>query len=333
MAAWGASAVHDADRGVVEAVAATFSALAARVEVPLPTPATLLERWLWLAEVAAVDLSVARLFEGHVDAVAILAEAGRSAEPGRRYGVWASRAGGARVEAREAGCGLVLDGVAPYASGAHTVDVALVTVETDGGTRLTAVDTGLAGFTVDEGSWPALGMAGSDSATVRFAGVRVAADCVVGPPGFYLDRLGFWLGAVGVAACWLGGAVGVLQPLVQAAVDRRLDDHGLAFLGRAWADLSAAMALLATTAGQLGGSADDGAGADDARRTAETVRAVSERAASATIDAVARGLGPGPLTGDGVHARRVADLGVYIRQHHDARDHAALGRLLGTMPW
>ena len=32
-----------------------------------------------------------------------------------------------------------------------------------------------------------------------------------------------------------------------------------------------------------------------------------------------------PLTSDETHARRVADLGVYVRQHHAERDLAAIG--------
>jgi hypothetical protein len=47
-------------------------------------------------------------------------------------------------------------------------------------------------------------------------------------------------------------------------------------------------------------------------------------------------LGPGPLAFDEDHARRVADLTLYIRQHHAARDDAALGRLVlaeDGSPW
>ena len=36
-------------------------------------------------------------------------------------------------------------------------------------------------------------------------------------------------------------------------------------------------------------------------------------------------LGPAPLAFDADHARRTADLRLYIRQHHGARDDAALG--------
>ena len=44
-----------------------------------------------LADWAARDLSLARLLEGHVDALAILEEAGLEPESGAIYGVWAAR--------------------------------------------------------------------------------------------------------------------------------------------------------------------------------------------------------------------------------------------------
>ena len=39
-------------------------------------------------------------------------------------------------------------------------------------------------------------------------------------------------------------------------------------------------------------------------------------------------LGPAPLVADAAHARRVADLHLYLRQHHGSRDVARIGREL-----
>ncbi|KZX22513.1 hypothetical protein ACH61_00279 [Rathayibacter tanaceti] len=39
-----------------------------------------------------------------------------------------------------------------------------------------------------------------------------------------------------------------------------------------------------------------------------------------------RALGPAPLALDAEHSKRVADLTLYVRQHHAERDDAALGR-------
>ena len=45
-----------------------------------------------------------------------------------------------------------------------------------------------------------------------------------------------------------------------------------------------------------------------------------------------RALGPAPLTSAEEHARRVADLTVYVRQHHGDRDLARTGALLVGPP-
>jgi len=42
-------------------------------------------------------------------------------------------------------------------------------------------------------------------------------------------------------------------------------------------------------------------------------------------DGTSRALGAGPLGHDEAHSRRVADLTVYLRQHHAERDFADLG--------
>ncbi len=44
--------------------------------------------------------------------------------------------------------------------------------------------------------------------------------------------------------------------------------------------------------------------------------------------AFARAVGAGPLSHDEAHGRRVADLTVYLRQHHAERDLAELGALV-----
>jgi hypothetical protein len=69
---------------------------------------------------------------------------------------------------------------------------------------------------------------------------------------------------------------------------------------------------------------------------AERVRGVVAEGAEAVLSAAAHGLGPGPMATEEDHARRVADLQVFLRQHHAERDVARLGRLLldgGRPPW
>ena len=182
-----------------------------------------------------------------------------------------------------------------------------------------------------EGTWPAESMRGSDSRSVRFTDHPAEP---VGDPQAYLERPGFWHGAVGVAAVWLGGARGVAGALSRAHARRPLHAHALAHAGAVDADLAAAQALLAQTAAVFDADPKDDGGL--ARLLAGRVRAVVERTATDVTTHVGRALGAAPLALDADHARRVGDLALYLRQSHAERDLEDLGtRSLeaGGRPW
>lgn len=99
------------------------------LDLPLPGSGRTADRWAALAAWGGRDLSLGRLAEGHVDALAILAEAVRDPVPGVLYGVWASRSGGATVRLERRGDAHVLSGVMRFCSGARVLDRALVVVD------------------------------------------------------------------------------------------------------------------------------------------------------------------------------------------------------------
>jgi hypothetical protein len=173
-------------------------------------------------------------------------------------------------------------------------------------------------------TWWNAGMASSDTRPVQFTNAQAVA---VGDPGDYLNRPGFWHGAIGVAACWLGGARRVADPLYRCARSESADAYSLAHLGAVDAALAAGEAMLTTAAAQV--DADPFDRANTAQLLARRARAIVEHAADEAITRTGRALGPGPLCQDGRHAQRVADLSIYIRQSHAERDLAALGRLAG----
>jgi hypothetical protein len=112
-----------------------------------------------------------------------------------------------------------------------------------------------------------------------------------------VDRPGFAHGAIGVAACWYGCAVGVADALLAAADG----PHALAHLGAVDAVLAGARAVLDAAAVAIDADPKADAGLLGAR-----VRVVVEAAATAVLDRGGRVLGAGPLCRDAAHARRVA---------------------------
>ena len=295
-----------------------------RLDVPLPGSGATWERWAAFAAIAGEDLSLVRLCEGHADAVAILAELdGPSPERGSRWGVWAANPPGLNVTASRRGGGWVLDGVKQYCSGARVCTNALVTAAADDGPRLFAVATER--LEPRAGSWPATGMAGSDTLDVGFPGIAAQP---VGPPEAYTSRPGFSHGGVGVAACWYGGARAVAQALTGAAAKRDVGPHALAHLGAVDLGLRAVRAALRQAADEI--DADPGDRRGEGPLRALRARSLTEAVASDVLVRTGRALGAGPLSHDEAHSRAVADLTVYLRQHHAERDLARLGEVVAA---
>jgi alkylation response protein AidB-like acyl-CoA dehydrogenase len=281
------------------------------------------ERFLALADVSGIDLALGRLSEGHADAIAILEEAGCSPVVPGPYGVWAARSAQGDLTATPVGTGWRIDGHKGFCSGAGMVEHALVTADAPDGPRLFDLDVTLPGVVSDPGSWPAVGMAASESVSVSFDGLVADAGQCVGPPGFYTGRIGFWWGAVGVSACWWGGARALLETVGQYLAERNGGDHELAAYGSAMARCQSMTETLRWAAAEI----DDGdADVDRARRTARMARDVVHDGCMAILAAVAAAGGARPICLDAAQSRRSADLYAYLAQHHGGRDAAGLGR-------
>lgn len=283
---------------------------------PLPGHGRTADRLTILAAWGRADPVFARLAEGHADAVAILAELNGPSADDHLWGVWAAVPQSVTAERR--GAGWILSGMRPWCSGAGVCQRALVTARTEGEIRLFAID--VADGEPIEDSWPAVGMAASDSRAVRLDGVT---GVPVGEVGQYVGRPGFWHGGIGVAACWYGGAQGVADVLLDAARSRDLNPHALAHLGGIDVALHSGASLLHDAAEHI-----DADPAADRHRLAVQVRLGVEAIATQVLDRVGRALGAGPLCQDNAHARRVADLTVYLRQSHAEADLAELGALV-----
>ncbi|WP_344418844.1 acyl-CoA dehydrogenase family protein [Pseudonocardia ailaonensis] len=274
-------------------------------------------RWARLAAWGRVSLPLARLVEGHTDAVAILREAGTDPVPGARYGVWAARSGGTGARLTGAPGGWRLDGTVRFCSGASDLERALVVAEAPGGSRIVDLDLSRSGIDRRPESWRAGGMRESDTIDVR---LDLGVTDLVGEPGFYTGRPGFWWGGGGVAAVWLGGAAGVVDVL-RGHLGERPDPYGLSHLGELHTAVAAADALLARTADLI-----DAEPGDPHRTAVWTARAAAERLCRTVLD-VAPGVAGVAALAAGL-ADRLADLGMYVRQHHGERDLADLGEAI-----
>ena len=198
--------------------------LAKTAAATAPKPGEGRTAFLWeiLASVTAVDVAAGRVLEPHLDAAAILGQAaGLAAGEGRdcpdfdgirfdgAWGVFAAEAPGLRLEAKEAeGC-FLLHGSKPWCSLAAQLDHAVLTAHVEGGGRAAfAVDLHADGVSFANPEWTSRGLREIPSGTVHFDGVPAVP---LGGSGWYYQRPGFAWGGMGVAACWLGGAVAVAR--------------------------------------------------------------------------------------------------------------------------
>ena len=171
------------------------------------------------------NMAVGRLFEAHVNAVKLIVDYGNAGQvqalaervrAGRLHGVWVTDPPGGGLALRDG----VLQGGKGPCSGAGHLRCALVTVETEDGSRMAAL-------TLDgrEKVRPMRGllhgMRASANGWVALDGIPLAASDLIGGPGDYLREPQLSTGAWRTTAVTLGG----LDALV-AAVGEQLRARG-----------------------------------------------------------------------------------------------------------
>ena len=180
--------------------------------LPLPGHGETGVRHRRLMAIGREDLSLARLFEAHADAVAILAESGRTIEPNVLYGVWASEKPGQALQLDSTGGRRTVSGSKMFCSGAPLVDRALLTVSLP---EQRLIDLDLRGnasrVTFDYSDWKTSAFAETRTATVTCDGGRCRV--VFDAPGFLAWSL--WTG------CLLGGGRSGIGGLCGRAISVR----------------------------------------------------------------------------------------------------------------
>ena len=280
------------------------------------------------------SLSLARLYEGHVNAVRLVTCYGNPAHlrrlaseaaAGRLSAVWNAQAGdGLRTNGER------LTGGKLHTSGAGIVRRPIVTVLRDEGMVMAMPDAGLA--RADLSGWTPLGMKASLTGSVDFTGVAMSPDDVIGRPGDYYRAPLFAGGAWRVLAVQLGG----LEKLValyrdQLAARGRSDDPiQRARFGEATARLETARLWSARTATVAEDSDQDPAETD---ALVNLARHEFAAAALAVIERVEIGIGLPAMLRPNPVERIIRDLRTYLRQPFpDAALAAAAGWALAARP-
>jgi len=269
------------------------------------------------------SLALGRLYEGHVNALQLIARYGApdqrdrlfaDAHAGHLFGVWNTEPpeGGLRVEAQDSDARL--HGVKTFASGAGSVTRALVTVghPSQAGTAMMVVPL-QAGTRADLSAWRAQGMRASATGTVDFTGLAYEADAILGQPDDYFRQPAFSGGAWRFAAVQLGGIEAVFDAWRGHLdrLDRGGDPHQLARLGEGVIAVEGARLWV-----ERGAKVASEAALPPERVVAyiNLVRLAVERAGLDVLQLAQRSVGlQGFLRGHPLE-RRARDLATYLRQ-------------------
>lgn len=283
------------------------------------------------------DLSLGRLYEGHVNALALFEWYGspaqitrlkRDLEHGAFYGVWATEpAPGVTISIDEQGGG-VLEGRKSFASGAGGLASALITAQPPAGERRLVIVPANDEARTDLSPWRVRGMRATTSGHYDLTGLAVGESDLLGLPGDYDRDPRFTAGAWRFIAVQLGGIEALLAETRSAMSNGAREDP----MQRArFADCVAAARTAylwvresARRAARCDESGDE-SGNMDAPAFVRMARGVVERAAFDVLELCARIVGTRSAM-DGERIDKISrDLALYLRQAgaDHARDEAA----------
>ncbi|EJL29600.1 acyl-CoA dehydrogenase family protein [Novosphingobium sp. AP12] len=283
--------------------------------------------------IGRADLSIGRLYEGHVNALALVgwyglpdqvAHLGRELDEGAFYGVWATEpAPGATIHTGKGGQRL-LKGAKSFASGAGGLKHAIITAQTAGSERQLVIVRADDTERADVSQWRVRGMRATTSGLYDLNEVVVTEADLLGLPGDYDRDPRFTTGAWRFAAVQLGGIEGLLTEARLAMPEAARSDP----LQRAkFADCVAATRTAYLWVRECASRAarEDADGPAFARMT----RGIVERAALDVMELAARIVGTRSAMDGQRIDKIIRDLSLYLRQAgpDHARDQAALAWL------
>ncbi len=295
--------------------------------------------------IGRADLSLGRLFEGHVNGLQIVATYGsedqrrtmlQAADGGALFGVWATEPNPGLRIVRDGPGTWRLEGKKSFATGAGRVDNAIVTaLREDGAKQLVNVDLTGEAHRADVGNWRVRGMKGTISGIFDFSGLKIGAESLIGDPDDYEREPRFSAGAWRFTAVQLGAVEGLVRHLRAHLVGSGKGDDAIqrARFG--------ACVVAARSAGEWVRRAAQAAEAqsDQAVALVLMARGVVEDAGLAVMEAAARAVGTASFfTGNPID-RITRDLGLYLRQPvpDQTRNRAAAAWLQadcwGEDPW
>ena len=173
-----------------------------------------------LKKIGAYDLSLGRVYEGHLNALALIGNFGTLAQretyflealSGKLFGIWNSELPSERLMFKSSGNRFLLKGAKVFCSGASHVHRPIVTAEGKEGSQMVILHLDEYDLHEDFSYWRPLGMKASVSCRFDFSGLRFPKEQLLGGTYDYVSEPDFTGGAVRFAAVQLGGAEAAIR--------------------------------------------------------------------------------------------------------------------------
>ena len=267
----------------------------------------------------SADLSVARIFEGHINAVSLVAKYGdhdqlrllsERVAKGGLSAVWgADDANGLHVIDDKTP---VLKGRKILASGAGFVTDPLVTATADGGQVMCLLHLTM-NEKVDLSAWQSLGMRSTATGAIELSGIPVNSENMIGKPGDFMRQPYFSGGAWRFCAAHVGATERLVDLFRDHLVDRGRgeDAYQLQRLAQCVASAKTSRYWVDEAARRF--SAED-PNSGNVVAFANLTRMVTERCALDVMEQVQRGVGLAAFIRPHPIERISRDLATYLRQ-------------------
>jgi alkylation response protein AidB-like acyl-CoA dehydrogenase len=275
------------------------------------------------------DLSLARLYEGHVNAMQLLRRLGspdqldnamQAVDEGGLLGVWGADDPAAPARLIQCGTTGRLTGRKTFASGADLIAYPLVAAKNaEMKTQLLLLDRNALAGRFDAGWWRPIGMQATNSYALNLEGLEVEARRFVGDAGTYEVQPFFGAGAIRFVAAQLGGALALWDATREhlVASERYHNPHQAARLGQMLGELEGAYALVRAcyerVARSIAWNIESVEHCDD-HLTADCARVALEAVAERVFALAVRCVGCAGLMETHPLASAARDLLVYLRQ-------------------
>ena len=178
-----------------------------------------------LFEVGKCDLSVGRIYEGHINGLELIKFYGspaqkdfyfKEAQKGKIFGVWNTEMNSEAVNATIKKDTLTLNGAKTFCSGALNIDHAIITATIKGLKQMLLIPLkDFPRLEEDWSLWRPMGMKNSVSCRIDFTGLEISKESMLGESNDYEKQPVFSGGATRFAAVQLGGVEAVMNATLE----------------------------------------------------------------------------------------------------------------------